>query len=90
MPCHGFDRQRAWTTSHDMNGIFRADSEAASATGSRILAEIKADEPLRAEQAPLFATVRDATGRVVYTAALNITGIWLRVPLTTPATRLFI
>ena len=47
MPRYFFDMHDERTTSHDTNGILRADREAASATANRILAEIAADEPLR-------------------------------------------
>ena len=85
MPRLFFDLYDERTTSHDTNGILCADERTVSTTANRILAEIAVDEPMRAAQAKLFATGRDEAGRVVYTAALNITGSWLRIPINAQA-----
>ena len=88
MPRYFFDVHDERTTTHDTDGTLCADGREVGATANRILAEIAADEPLWAGEAKLFATVRDEAGRVVYSAALNLTGSWLQVPMATPAAQL--
>ncbi|GEP06799.1 DUF6894 family protein [Methylobacterium oxalidis] len=88
MPRYFFDVGDERSTDHDAEGTICADEQAVSTTAKRILTDIAADEPLQAGQTKLFATVRDEAGRVVYTAALNITGSWLQVPMITPSAQL--
>jgi hypothetical protein len=76
MPLYYFDVYDGETYSRDEEGRMFASREAARLEAMEALPHLIADGLLDREQREVFADIRDASGRIIYTAILSVVEEW--------------